>query len=94
MKKNESFREYFRRARHDPSVRRQLIANARVARSIAGWVAVILAAIALWESVSQGVQTGFWLPHGAIIAGFGFIANGFVWDKYGERIAALESMGD
>jgi hypothetical protein len=94
VNKNESFREYFQRAKHDPAARAQLLKNAQVSRSVFGWIAVLFAAAALAESFLNGIQSGVWLPGAAIFYSFGFVGNLLVWAKFGDRIAALRVMNE
>jgi hypothetical protein len=92
MNKKESLREYFRRARHDSAVRDHLIRNARMSRTCMGWSAVIMAAVAIAESAFHGYREGVWLPGSAVFFSFSFVANLLIWDKFGDRIAAYQSM--
>jgi hypothetical protein len=94
VNKNETFREYFRRAQHDAAVRRQLENTAQISRTVFGWVAVLFAGAGLWECVAHGLRSGTWLPGAAIFCSFGFVGNLLVWDKFGDRIAALRAMDE
>ena len=94
MNKNESFREFFQRAKHDRSVRLQLVRNAQVSRAVFGWIAILFAGAFVWACASHWLRSGNWLPGVAIFFAFGFVGNLLVWDKFGDRIAAFKAMDD
>jgi hypothetical protein len=93
-KPGESFRDYFRRARRDAAVRSQIIESARMARSVAGWVAVVFAGLVAWRTLSLGLRTGGWLSTQAVAYAIFFVLTMMVYSKFGHQIASLEAMGD
>jgi hypothetical protein len=88
----ESFRDYFRRAKHDAGVRRQMLESSRKARSVAGWAAVVFAVLVAWITVSLGISAGRWVSTRSIACAIFFVMTMMVYSKFGERIAALEAM--
>jgi hypothetical protein len=87
-------REYFRRARRDAGVRAHLIRTAAFARSCIGWVAVVLAIAGVAAAIANGLLTGVWISHTAILCAAGCAVNLVIWDKFGDRIAMLEAIDD
>jgi len=90
--KDETFREYFLRARHDADVRREILRSATVSRSIAGWMAILFLALTLGRMVFLGLRTGAWVSNQAIATAIFFVLTMMVYAKFGHRIADLESM--
>lgn len=94
VNENETFREYIRRAKRDPVVRKQLERSARVSRSVFGWTAVLFAGAFLWTCASHGRRTGNWVPGLALFDSFGFTGNLLVWIKFGDRIAGFRALDE
>ena len=92
--KGESFREYFRRARHDAGVRRQIMRSAGMARSVAGWSAAALAALAVGRTLAQGLRGAGWVSTEVIAYAILFVICMTIYAKFGERISQLRAMDD
>src|ERR1700690_2962047 len=90
----ESFREYFRRARHDAGVRRQIIGTAGVARPVAGWVGAGFGAGALWRTLAQGLRGAGWVSTEVIAYAILFVLCMTIYAKFGEQISALRAMDE
>jgi len=88
----ESFRDYFRRARHDAGVRRQILESSRVGRSVAGWGAAVFALLTLWRTLSLGMQKGGWISTQSVAFAIFFVLAMMIYSKFGDRIASLEAM--
>jgi hypothetical protein len=91
VKKNESFRDYFRRARHDEGVRAQFLRTARIARSFFGWLAVLFIVLGVCQVVYDMLHSGTWLSRTLIVDAACHFASLLVHEKFGDRIAALET---
>jgi uncharacterized membrane protein len=91
-KPGESFRDYFRRAQRDPAVRRQILESSRTARSISGWGAVAFAILAVWRTLSLGMNSGGWVSTQSVAYAIFFVLTMMVYSKFGERIASLQAM--
>jgi hypothetical protein len=91
-KPGESFKDYFRRAKHDPGVRLQILQSSRTARSVAGWAAVAFAILAMWRTLALGMRNGGWVSTQSIAFAILFVMAMMVYSKFGERIASLEAM--
>src|SRR5208282_1934795 len=90
----ESFREYFQRARNDAGVRRQIMRSASVAKSIAGCLAVVFVALAIWRTLALGLSGGGWVSTQSIAYSILFVMCMMAYAKFGDRMAALEAMED
>jgi hypothetical protein len=90
----ESFREYFRRARHDPGVRREIMRSAGVSRSVTGWLAAAFAAMTIFLTLEGGLRGGGWISTQSIAYAIMFVLCMMIYAKFGERIAALRAMDD
>jgi hypothetical protein len=94
MNKGESFREYFRRAGHDPAVRAHLLENARYSRSFFGWITFVFAVLAFGMTVYDLLHDGVWMSRASILCTFGFTINWLIYDKFGDRVAMYASMDE
>lgn len=90
----ESFRDYFRRARHDSGVRRQIMRSTQVARSAAGCLAAAFVSLAIWKTLAQGLRGGGWISTETIACSIAFVLCMMVYAKFGDRIAALRAMDE
>jgi hypothetical protein len=90
----ESFREYFRRARHDAGVRREIMRSSAASRSAAGWLAVVFVSLGFWKTLDQGLHGGGWISAQSIGFAIMFVLCMMVYAKFGDRIAALRAMDD
>jgi uncharacterized membrane protein len=88
----ESFRDYFRRAKHDAGVRRQILESSRMGRSLTGWAAIAFAVLTVWRTLSLGMQNDGWVSTQSIALAILFVMAMMVYAKFGERIASLEAM--
>jgi len=59
-----------------------------------GWVAVCFAVLAVGPLLYTGIRHGVWMSNTAIFCAISCVINLFIWDKFGDRIIALESMDD
>jgi hypothetical protein len=94
MNRNETFREYFRRARTDPTVRAQLLGNARYTRSVFGWLTLFFGILAFWQFGYQLWKEGVWISRLSIVYTFSFTTAWLIYDKFGDRVAVLAAMDD
>jgi hypothetical protein len=94
MNKGETFREYFRRARHDPAVRAHLLENARYSRSFFGWMTFVFGVLALGMTGYQLLHDGVWMTRTSVLFTFGFTINWLIYDKFGDRVAMYASMDE
>jgi hypothetical protein len=92
--KGESFREYFRRARHDPGVRREIMRSAGVSRSVTGWLAAAFAAMTILLTLDRGLRGDGWISTQSIAYAIMFVLSMMIYAKFGDRIAALRAMDD
>lgn len=92
MNKNESLREYFRRAKSDAGVRAHLLGNARQARRLFGGLVLVFGALAFGDVAYLGWSRGTWMSGASLFYTFAFAVNWLIYDKFGDRIAALESL--
>jgi uncharacterized membrane protein len=90
----ESFREYFRRARHDAGVRREIMRSAGVSRSVAGWLAVAFAVLTFSQTLVHGLRGGGWISTQSVATAIMFVLCMMVYAKFGDRIAALQAMDE
>jgi hypothetical protein len=88
----ESFRDYFRRARRDPGVRRQILESSRIGRSVAGWGAVMFALLTVLRTLTLGLRNGGWVSTQSVAFAIAFVLAMMVYSKFGDRIASLEAM--
>ncbi len=94
MNKNETFREYFRRARTDPSVRAHLLENARYSRTVFGWLLVVFGILAGWQYGYQFWKEGVWISRSSLFYTISFAATWLIHNKFGDRIAVLAVWDD
>jgi hypothetical protein len=88
----ESFRDYFRRARRDAGVRRQILESSRTGRSVAGWGAVMFAFLTVLRTLNFGLRDGGWISTQSVAFAIFFVLAMMVYSKFGDRIASLEAM--
>jgi hypothetical protein len=94
MNRRETFREYFRRARQDSSVRAHLLENARYSRSAVGWAVALFGILAFWQTGYQWLRHDILISRPSVFYTLCFVVNFLIYDKFGDRIAVLESIGD
>ena len=94
MNRNETFREYFRRARYDGKAAGELLRTAKGARKFFGSVAILFLALALWQIGDQLFHGAGWVSRSVLIDVVGVITNLLIYDKLGERIIALEVLAE
>jgi hypothetical protein len=94
MNKHETFREYFRRARTDPSVRAHLLENARYSRSVFGWLLLVFGILAVCQFGFQLWTEGVWISRSSLFSIFSFAATWLIHNKFGDRIAVLAALDD
>jgi hypothetical protein len=94
MNRNETFREYFRRARYDRKASGQLLRTAKGARKLFGSVVIVFAVLTFWQSGYQLLHGASWLSRSVFIDVVGLITNLLVYEKLGERIIALEVLAE
>lgn len=94
MNNKETLREYFRRARTDPSVRARLLENARLSRSVFGWLVLVFGILTIWQTGYQFWKEGVWVSRSSTFYTFSFAIVWLIYDKFGDRVAALSAMDD
>jgi hypothetical protein len=94
MNRNETFRDYFRRARYDKNVSAQLLRTAKSARKFFGWIVIVFVALTVWECADQLLHGAGWLSRSVLINVVGLVTNLLIYDKLGERIIALEVLAE
>lgn len=93
MANQETLRNYFTRARHDPVFRAKLLDSARYSKSCCGWSALAFAAltcVSAYDGVSSGVR--IWSLPAFCAVSFAFSL--MLYDKFGDRVAALSSLDE
>jgi len=94
MNRNETFREYFRRARYDRRASGQLLRTAKVARRFFGSIVIVFGVLTVWQSGYQLFHGAGWLSRSVFIDVVCLVTNLLVYDKLGERIIALEVLAE
>jgi hypothetical protein len=94
MNRNETFRDYFRRARYDRQASAQLLSTAKAARQLFGWIVFVFAILSVWQIGYQLLNGVGWLSRSAFIDIGCLVINLLVYDKLGERIVALEVLAE
>jgi hypothetical protein len=94
MKTRTVLEEQFRRARHDIDFRAHMMENATYSRSLNGWAAVVFAVLATSQTIYEVVRGGAWVNPTPGFCAVGCAIAVLAYNKAGERIAMLGSMGD
>jgi len=94
MSKNETLKDYLRRARKDATFRAHLLENARSVRSFNGWAALVFAVLAIGPSVYNMLRGGVWLERTPGVCAVGCLIGVLTFQRFGDRIAMLSSLDD
>ena len=91
MSTKTKLRDYLRRASHDASLRTELLANAHYSKKLWGWLSLmwgvflLMEAVFAWRGLSSHYSFSGWA---------GIIMALMLYDKFGDRVAMLESMDE
>jgi hypothetical protein len=94
MKKNETLRSYFARARHDAGFRLQFSDATRLSRAWFGWAAFIFAMLAVGGTLYVGLRRGVWVTSTPVLCAVCAVTNFLIYDKMCERMAVLASFDE
>src|SRR5271165_7067819 len=94
MSKNETLKNYLRRARQDATFRAHLLENARSVRSFNGWAALVFAVLAIGPSVYNMLRGGAWVERTPGVCAVGCLIGVLTFQRFGDRIAMLSSLND
>jgi hypothetical protein len=94
MNKNESFRDYFRRARYDKEARAHLLKTARYTRSSFGWTVAVFSVLAVWQIGYARFHGGALFTRSVVLDVISIVIGLLLYVKMGERIVVLEVMGE
>src|ERR1035438_10768994 len=90
MSKNETLKDYLRRARKDATFRAHLLENARSVRSFNGWAALVFAVLAIGPSVYNMLRGGVWLERTPGVCAVGCLIG--VLTRSEEHTSELQSL--
>jgi hypothetical protein len=94
MKTRRILEEHFRRARLDIGFRTHMIESARFNRSLNGWAALVFALLAAGQIIYEILRGAAWSISTPIFCAVGCAFSVLAFNKSGERLAMLGSMGD
>ena len=94
MKAHCVLEEHFRRARLDVGFRAHMMESARYNRSLNGWAALVFALLAVGQVVYGVLRGAAWSYSTPGFCAVGCAIAILAYNRSGERIAMLASMGD
>jgi hypothetical protein len=94
MSKNDTLKGYFVRARVDAGFRSEFMGTTRLVKAAFGWAAFLFALLAIGASLYLKWSKGVWVTSTPALCAVCSAVNFLIYDKMGERLAALESLDE